>query len=837
MTNKYNSRASVGMAFATQYTELVLQFAAVLVLARILSPEDTGTYSIAAFLMTLLHVFRDFGVMQYVIQARELTREQMQNAMGVAILLALLVAGALLACSGLVADFYGNRDIERVLWVMSASFAISPFGSVLLAIMRREAQLQAIFYIRTASTVCHVAVSITLALRGHGALSLAWANFAGILAFGLMANLLRPAGIPRTPRFNDIRGILSFGGMSSLGNAANMAGTNIPDLVIGKVMNMAAVGYFSRATGLVQLFTRLISGALTPLVLPYFAHVRRQGEDIKPSYMLAVEQLTALSWPFFAGLALLAYPMMHTLYGPQWDASVPVVRLLCVAGAIASVSLFATQAMVANGHVRSSTLGNLISQPVRVLAVVAAAAHGLVAVAGALIVSEAVALAVTTWFLRRSIGVRPRDLLRACRNSAVVTACAAVAPLLVWRFWPAAGQPWAPLLAGIAGAALGWMGSIFALRHPLAEHIAAVLQTVLARLGLGHGGLRSQVKALAYHAGLLGAYHRLRNRDQLTVTMFHRVLPRSDPRHAGADPEWTLTPESFLQCLRFFRRHYAVVTPEQVFAALRGGAPLPRRAMLITFDDGWADTAEFAQPLLDREGMRALVFVVGDAVDRGAPFWEEYLYSLLTTDPAGWSKLAQRMADCAMAPLEAAPPLFNTEAAVRGAIADLGRRERPAVLAMVAGMDTAAGQPAMLTRQQLASLVAAGHAIGGHGMTHQPLTRVPELGRELREAQAALAALLRRPVIESMSFPHGAHSRAVVEHCGQVGYRYLFNSEAHLNTLDGPAGQGGAPAQLGRIHISEREITDSSGRVQPNLLAVWLFLRPARKPAGGGSAA
>lgn len=470
------TRKSLGISFATQYSETVIQFVGVLILARVLAPHEIGTFSVAAFLMTLLHVFRDFGVVQYIISEQELTDGKIRSAMGVSILLALAVAGIMLVCSGAVARFYDNPDLEPIMWVMAGSFAVSPFGSLLLGVYLRNIRLKAVFIIRVASALAQVAVSLVMALNDFGALSLAWGNFAGILAFGIAANLLRTENIPRLPRFTHMRETLSYGGVSSLGNAANTAGTNLPDVVIGKAMDMASVGYFSRANGLVMLFTRLITSAVLPLVLPFFAEVRRSGKDLGPVYLSAVEQLTALAWPFFAGLLLLGYPMVRALYGLQWDASVPVMQLLCVAGAVASVSLFATQVMVANGQVGASTKFQLYTQPVRIGAVMLGSAHGLMWVAGALVLAECVTLLVVSRFLKRTINVGPATVMRACTKSAVVTLCASIGPLLVNLFWhedPA--HPWPPLLVGIFGAAVGWLVSLVMTRHPLSEHLRPMI--------------------------------------------------------------------------------------------------------------------------------------------------------------------------------------------------------------------------------------------------------------------------------------------------------------------------------------------------------------------------
>jgi O-antigen/teichoic acid export membrane protein/peptidoglycan/xylan/chitin deacetylase (PgdA/CDA1 family) len=816
-----NTKKNIGLSFATQYLELLIQFIGVLVLARILAPEEIGTFSVAAFLMTLLHVFRDFGVVQYIIQERDLSSDKIRSAMGVAILLALAVASVMLAGSGLVANFYRNPAIEPIMWVMAASFAISPFGSLLVGIYRREFRLEALFFTRIGSALAHVAVALALALQGYGALSLAWANFAGILAFGIVANLLRTKGIPHWPRFSNMKAVLSFGGVSSLGNAVNIAGTNLPDMVIGKTMNMAAVGYFSRANGLVALFTRLITGALLPLVLPYFAQIRREGKQLAPTYLAAVEQLTALAWPFFAGLMLLAYPMVRALYGTQWDASVPVVQLLCLAGAVSSVSLFATQVMVANGQVGDSTRFQLYTQPLRIGLVLFAASYSLMWVAGAVVLSELLTLAVVSRFLRRTIQVSAGAVVRACAKSALVTVFAAIVPLLVNLFWPDdPAHPWPPLAVGILGAGIGWLGSMWLTGHPLIKHLAPLL----ARFRRGSAPTPMLLtKAMAYRSGLLGLYHRVRNRKRLTVVMFHRVLPASDPRHAGADPEWTMSTESFRHCLHFFQRHYHIATPQQVFAALRGEAVLPPTSLLITFDDGWRDTVEYAQPILDEAGLQALIFVAGCAIGQAEPFWQEHLYSFLATHPDGPARLEEACARCGVALGQPLPAQAN-EASIRSAISALGRHDgaaRDAVLALLRpDRDTG---PAMLDADQLLGLARAGHTIGGHGMTHRPLTRVEALEEELRAAQSSVGGHLGATV-DSMSLPHGAWNEHVLEQCRAVGYRYLFVSNAHVNAL--APGEPAARA-LGRIHISERAFTDAQGRFQPSLLATWLFLRPS----------
>ena len=421
--------------------------------------------------MALLHVFRDFGVAKYIIQAPTLSPEKVRSALGVAIVLAWTVALVLLAFSNGLASFYDEPEIRSILFVMAGSFAVTPVGSVVGAIFRRDMQLKRLAAVRVSCVVVHVTVSLALAYLGYGAMSLAWANFASIVMYGIVAAALRPGWVSLVPSFRNVRGILSFGGIASLGSMANVAGTNSPDVVIGKAISLDATGYFSRGNGLVQMFNTLVGGAITPLILPYFAQLRRDKADMVEPYKLAITHLTGFAWPFFAVLALLAFPIVRTLYGDNWDVSIPVVRILCLAAVISTLATFAADVMIAYGHIKVVTVMQLMSQPVRVAAVLGGAMFGLEAVAVGLVLAEAIALAISSRMLFRTNGVPFNDVLRATGKSALVTAIAAIGPALVVLAWPHGQLIWAELLAGGLAALCGWLAAIVLTGHPIRQHM------------------------------------------------------------------------------------------------------------------------------------------------------------------------------------------------------------------------------------------------------------------------------------------------------------------------------------------------------------------------------
>jgi O-antigen/teichoic acid export membrane protein len=474
-------KRSLGIAFLTQYAELVINFVSVMILARIITSEQVGIYSVAAFVMALLHVFRDFGVAKYVIQEADLTREKMQSALGVAILLAWGVAVVLYALRIPVARFYHEPQLESILAVMSLSFAITPVGSLFNAIYRRNMQLKKVAAVRIGSAITQAVVAVSLGMLGYGAISLAWSNLANIAVFGIIAALLRQGQIPLLPRFRNMREILRFGSIASLGSLANVAGNNCGDVIIGKMLSLQATGYFSRGNGLVQIFKTIVTQAVLPLVLPYFAALRRESGDLVRPYQSAITYLTGFAWPFFGVLAVLALPVVRTLYGPNWDVSVPLVQILCLAGAVSMLTVFAGDVMIANGHVKEVTHLQLLTQPVRAGAILAASLLNLAAIAWAMVAAEVIALAVVSRLLYRTAGVPLTGVLGATSKSAVATVGAVLGPALI-MLAGGSGHAWLDTLMGGLTALAGWVAAVFWSDHPIRIHLAQARVWLQAKL-------------------------------------------------------------------------------------------------------------------------------------------------------------------------------------------------------------------------------------------------------------------------------------------------------------------------------------------------------------------
>jgi peptidoglycan/xylan/chitin deacetylase (PgdA/CDA1 family) len=97
---------------------------------------------------------------------------------------------------------------------------------------------------------------------------------------------------------------------------------------------------------------------------------------------------------------------------------------------------------------------------------------------------------------------------------------------------------------------------------------------------------------------------------RVPVLMFHRVAPRALAR-SETQRSLTVEPSTFAAELDWIAVHgYHPITQEQLFLGLFDGARLPRRPVVLSFDDGYKDDVRTILPMLRRHGWPATFFVI-----------------------------------------------------------------------------------------------------------------------------------------------------------------------------------------------------------------------------------
>ena len=470
-------------SFASNYVGAVAAFASTVILSRLLTPEQIGVFAVAAAVSALAHTVRDMGLGEYIVQTRDLTPEKFRAAFTVTLTLSWAMGLAMFLGSWEIGRFYRHEGAGQVARVLALNFFLVPFGAIAMSYFQRQLNFFPSFLTTIIGMPVAVCVSVGLALLGWGYMSLAWSSVAAMVVTVAVSVWMRPPEVPWLPGLKGCREMLHFGKHIFFFSAANQAGKSAPDIIVGRMIDLTAVGYFSRAGGLAEIVNRTVLRAISPVCLPYFASHVHSGADVKAGYLKAVTFITVIAWPFYGFLGITSYAAIRLLYGDQWLAAVPYARVLCLAAAIEVTYSFINELLVSTGNVAKNSQFVLALQCVRTGVVLAAAPLGLTAVAWAMVSAAVMGGILSQRTLRRMIGLHASEFARALRKNLIITAAALIPPLIAEAAIGATpGNYVLFFFATGAASALSWLLAVRLCGHPIWPEILRSQGALLSRV-------------------------------------------------------------------------------------------------------------------------------------------------------------------------------------------------------------------------------------------------------------------------------------------------------------------------------------------------------------------
>jgi peptidoglycan/xylan/chitin deacetylase (PgdA/CDA1 family) len=281
------------------------------------------------------------------------------------------------------------------------------------------------------------------------------------------------------------------------------------------------------------------------------------------------------------------------------------------------------------------------------------------------------------------------------------------------------------------------------------------------------------------------------------ILMYHSVM--ADPAEHSVSLGGIIHPESeFRAQMELLCHDYHPVTLDEVLESLNGRNDLPKRSVVVTFDDGYADNSEVAMPILNQLGIPATFYVTVDCVEQHKLPWPSRLrFAFRKTKLRAWT-------DSRGNSWQLDDP-DSSERAFLAACDDCCQLSGKVQENFVRGIEEQlqASTPddlssLMMSYDQIRSLAHHGHSVGSHTMTHPNMAYITEQEAkvELTESKKRLETELKAP-IRHFSYPCPAltphWSEQTVVQSRSVGY------DSAVTTNGGVTRRGDNPLSLRRI--------------------------------------
>ena len=231
---------------------------------------------------------------------------------------------------------------------------------------------------------------------------------------------------------------------------------------------------------------------------------------------------------------------------------------------------------------------------------------------------------------------------------------------------------------------------------------------------------------------------------RLSILIYHRVLAQRDPLLPGVPDQ-----RQFARHMALLKRCFNVLPMSQAVDMLRHDT-LPPRAACITFDDGYADNAEIALPILHALGLTACFFIATGYLDGGC-MWNDAVIAAVRTAPGSVLDLAHL--GCGIHSIRTSRERAAAVGCMLARLKYLPFAQRQAVARRIAPQQPSA---LMMSSAQLIRLHRSGMEIGAHTASH-PILRMQHDSAalaDIADSKAALESAIGAPVT-LFAYPNG----------------------------------------------------------------------------------
>lgn len=411
-TNRtFSTFASALITVAMNWTDRLIGLISMIVLARLLVPDDFGIIAMAALVMAFADLILNLGVHVPLIQNQEATQDHYDTAWTIRLLQTTLSTVALVLLAPVAANFFGDSRVEAVLQVLALSLVIGGLENIGIVDFQKKMQFGAEFKYKFLRRFLGFLVTMVCAfvLRTY------WALVIGMIAERVITALLSYLMSPMRPRlslkrFKEIFGVSQWMLLYNVGRYLSM---KMHRIIVGRWESASVLGAYTIAGDIAQLPTSELLSPINRALFPSFAKAKSSAEALKRQFLLAQGVQTLVAVPAAAGLALVAAEAVPIMLGEKWLSAIPFVQILALINIAQALSTSGFYVLLAIGKTRINAafiwlqvvmFGGLALTPI--------IERSALELAYLLLVVSAVALWAQFWLVARHVPIlRVREIL------------------------------------------------------------------------------------------------------------------------------------------------------------------------------------------------------------------------------------------------------------------------------------------------------------------------------------------------------------------------------------------------------------------------------------------
>ncbi len=407
MSESLKDKTSKGLLWSAleRFSVQGIQFLVMLVMARLLTPDDYGLVGMAAIFIAITGSLVDSGFSQALIRKQNRTDVDKSTVFYFNIIVSIVLYGVIFVMAPYVSDFYEMPILTWVIRMICLVCIVNSFGVV----QRAEFITKLDFKSLTVSTLLASAVSgcigIYMALSGYGV----WALVVQQVVSAVITNLVlwilskwRPLVVFSWESFHEL---FSFGSKLMLSGLLNTTYGQIYPIVIGKLFSADSLGNYNRASHFAQFPSSNLTTIMQRVTYPVLCGIQSEDDRLREIYRKFLKMSAFVVFPLMMLLSALSFPMIDVLIGEKWRFCSELLQIICFSLMWYPIHAINLNLLQVKGRSDLFLKLEIIKKILGISVLVASAPFGLVAMCYAKIGSSIICLVINTYYTGKLINV------------------------------------------------------------------------------------------------------------------------------------------------------------------------------------------------------------------------------------------------------------------------------------------------------------------------------------------------------------------------------------------------------------------------------------------------
>ena len=313
-----------------KYSGIAIQLLISAILARRFSPAAFGTVSVAMVVLYFLEILADIGIGPAVVQYKQLTKSHLNSLFTLTVYMGILLTATLYLLSGLISSYYADIALERVCQVMTLVVLFNALNVVPNALMRKDKRFRAIAFRTLFFRVISGAIAVWGAFHGWGIYALLVTPVLTAIGVFMVNYYFYPLQFVLRISREAVNMIASFSFFQFAFSFCNYFSRNLDKLIIGKYFSMTQLGYYDKSYHLMMLPLQNVSFVIEPVLHPILSSLQDNKHELKEKNQKLAVIISNISFPIGLMLFFCGGELIKIVYGGQWDAAIPVFRILAL---------------------------------------------------------------------------------------------------------------------------------------------------------------------------------------------------------------------------------------------------------------------------------------------------------------------------------------------------------------------------------------------------------------------------------------------------------------------------------------------------------------------------